>query len=119
MVAARRLRTSTVENPSAMVRAGRKSEYRWPPNPLPKPLIGKALRCTLKMRIRMIPSQKPGIAKLSVKKTRVAWSRAPLRRRPAAKPSGNETRAASTALYTTRKRVGATCARMTRVAGSS
>ena len=46
----------------------------------------------------MMPSQKAGIAKLSVKKTRAVWSTIPPRRSPEKKPIGNEISAASTAL---------------------
>ena len=98
MVAARRLRTSTVENPSAIVRAGRNRLYRWPMKPEPNPFSGNTCRCTLNKMIRMMPSQKAGMAKLSVKKTRADWSSTPPRRRPDPKPTGKDIAAASTAL---------------------
>ena len=75
--------------------------------------------CTLKISSRMMPSQKPGIAKLSVKKTREIWSTTPLDRTPAMKPTGNEISAASTALKQTRYSVGAMCETITVVAFSS
>ncbi len=97
IVAARRLRIRTVEKPSAMVSAGRNREYRCPANPAPNPLIGKIVRCTLNTISKMMPSQKAGMAKLTVKNTRLAWSTMPPRRMPEMKPSGSEIAAASRA----------------------
>ncbi len=65
----------------------------------------------------MIPSQKAGIAKLSVKNTREPWSSAPPRCSPAQNPIGSEITAAITAAYTTRNRVGGMWLTITVVAG--
>ncbi len=55
------------------------------------------VKCTLNTISKMIPSQKAGIANVTVKNTRLDWSTMPPRRTPEMKPSGSKIAAAISA----------------------